>query len=329
VKQYNVRTDEASHALVFLRTTADTDGTLGRCLLSQEASGGCGRELGALDHVFRALTTEPLSRAACVRIEHLPRARRLLLQTLVYAAGALLEGARRGADAAASSFYSRGAFPALLWAQVITPREFVEWGEDYLQLQRTQIELASHGRDLGHCEFLLSTPYQPELEIESKLSSVGLYIKDYRAPRVLLIAGDRRSLDQLDGVAPPGGLDALSPTTPVSACNAAHLPVVDPEPQRRFLRGIAVRAPARSLVAQADASVISESASVEDVRAFILKSAIGPMRTFDAVESLASVAEEVIAVGSRKSMKALCADPHLQPYPIRHLPIGDVCNATQ
>ena len=329
MKHCNLRTDKASHALVFLRTTADRDGMLGRCLLLHEAYGECDRELGALDDVFRSLTTEPLSRAERVRIEHLPRARRLLLQTLVYVAGALAEGARRGAYAAASSFYSRGAFPALLWAQVITPQEFVDWGEEYLQLQRTQIELASCGRNLGHCEFLLSTPYQAELDIESKLLSIGLYIKDYRAPRVLLIAGDRRSLDQLAAVAPPRGLDALSPRTPVSACNAAHLPIVDPDPQRHFLRGIAVRAPARSLLAQADASVVSKSTSVEDVRAFILRSAIGPMRTFDAVERLSSIAEEVIAVGSRKSMKVLCADPYLQPYPIRHLPIGDVCDANQ
>lgn len=318
----------ARHALIFLRTTADTEPSLTsgptRCF---GLSGPSSPELDCVAATFRKAAGKPLADAALIDIAHMSRARRLLLQTLVYLACALRDEASRGSAAVACSFYSRGAFPAFLWAGVLGIEEFASWGEDYLHIQRRQIEEASEGRDIGHCEFLLDAPYRSDLRIESQLSVLSVWIKDYRAPRVLLLAGTRRALERMARGAQVVDGVSLVPRTPVTPCNAAHLPLVDPAPQAAFLRSVGVHKPSHSIVAQADATTLSQSASDDEVRAFILKTAVGPMRTFEAISRLASLADETVAVGTLKSFSALCTESALQLHPIGHLSIGGECHA--
>ncbi|MGY4308735.1 hypothetical protein ACVIJ6_005978 [Bradyrhizobium sp. USDA 4369] len=314
-------------AFLFLRTTADTEHKLSGDIEKQYALHDEGLSRSDMLVAIRGLLDRrfgiSLSNATACDLREVPRAKRLMAQTLIYLACAILEEQRRDSRATACSSYSRGAFPALLWSGVVKIDEFAQWGEEYMHLQRLQIEKATAGRDLGHCEVLLSRPYSVEDDIEAALASIDVWVKDYRSPRVLLLAGHRRSLDALiqqEVLARGIGVSARTPVTP---CNAAHLPLVDPAPQQAYLSSVPVHSPERTYVAQASGSIaVDGSQCADDIRDFILHTGIGPMRTYAALRTLSSLSRTILAVGTAKSFLAICVAPNLQPHPVSHLPVG-------
>lgn len=316
-----------SFAFLFLRTTADTEGVLSGDIESQFAV--CEEAISRCDMLRQICSSLErrfgitLSNANSYNVQNVPRAKRLMAQTLLYLGCAILEEIKRERAGTACTSYSRGAFPALLWSEVAMVDEFNQWGEEYLHLQRSQIEKATLGRNLGHCEVLLARPYSIEDEIELSLSDVDVWIKDYRSPRVLLIAGDVRSLQLIIQRSEfPGGI-TISARSPVTPCNAAHLPLVDPTPQQVYLKSVPVHTPKRIYIAQATGLAAPDGPDSEDkLRDFILHTGVGPMRTFDALCALRSYSQNAVAVGTAKSFSAICIEPELQPCPVSHLPIG-------
>lgn len=242
-----------------------------------------------------------------------------VLEAGMYAAFAFFLENRYNFLSSALAFYSSGIAPALMFAKMLSPDDYLATlapfhcanREAYLAVEK-RFALAQTRLESDADEDLESFV---ERALEDDMLKTRVYIKDRRHHHTLLLAGIRSEVEKVRKMAMEAFTSVARQNPKLVDTSSAHLPLYDRAPLDAMLENIRFDIPRFALIGIDGEALLSGTRDQAAMRRVVRHAAMGFMDTGKVVKEAAKFSNRIVVVGSPFGTRVLDRT-HLGGYPI-------------